>query len=69
MNCEFHQERLGVQVPAHRMGMCLDCYRGRPIRLSELRNVDNRPLPRYTDEDGNIILSLKAKQVASDGEW
>ena len=67
MICEFHMERLGVQVPAHRMGMCLDCFRGRPIKPSEQRNIDLRPLPRYTDEHGNLLHSaVRALQVQSE---
>jgi hypothetical protein len=56
MYCEFHRERAGVEVPAFRLGMCHDCYRGRPIKKSELRNVDSRPLPVHWDSAGNLVL-------------
>ena len=29
--CEAHWERRREQVPAYRLGLCLDCFRGRPI--------------------------------------
>jgi hypothetical protein len=66
MHCEYHWERTGVEVPVYRMGMCRDCFRGRPIKKSELRNVDSRPLPVRWDTAGNIILpGTRAEQPQS----
>jgi len=56
MFCEFHLERTGAEVPVYRLGMCRDCFSGRPIKASELRNVDPRPLPVHWDTHGNLIL-------------
>lgn len=29
--CEAHRERAGMKVPAYRLGLCLECFRGDPI--------------------------------------
>jgi hypothetical protein len=56
MYCEYHLERAGAEVPVYRLNMCRDCFRGRPIKPTELRNVDPRPLPVHWDANGNLVL-------------
>jgi hypothetical protein len=29
--CEAHLERAGIEVPAYRLGLCLNCYLGKEV--------------------------------------
>ena len=33
--CEAHLERMGQRVPAHRLGLCRECFAGRPLTRAE----------------------------------
>jgi hypothetical protein len=70
MFCEFHLQRTGVEIPVYRLNMCRDCFRGRPIKASELRNVDSRPLPVHWDANGNLILPGTRRELPpTEDEW
>jgi DNA-binding XRE family transcriptional regulator len=42
--CEAHWERQAIKVPVFRVGLCADCFKGKPIRLFE--TVETAPEPR-----------------------
>src|ERR1017187_2139927 len=42
--CEAHLERTGKEVPAYKLGLCKDCYKGRDVAYKEpLKDTIVRP--------------------------
>ncbi len=42
--CEAHLERTGQEVPAYKLGLCEDCWKGRPIgHVKKLKDTIVKP--------------------------
>lgn len=59
--CQPHLERTGEKRPAYRMGMCRDCWAGRPLRTTS-------PPPDADERKTSKRLSVYQRQRMSEGQ-